>query len=85
MLPDPVKNLHGGLTPDEKEVNRVFQFYRARCEHAFGWMKSFSILNDRYRSHDLQMLDQAFTIIANLRNIILAVRIAYAPAVDPSE
>ena len=38
----PIKNLHGGLTADQLEFNRVFQFYRARAEHCFGWMKSFA-------------------------------------------
>jgi hypothetical protein len=74
----PIKKPNNGvLTNDQVEFNRIVQYYRARSEHSFGWMKNWQILNNRYRSHSLTLLNNAFVIIASLRNIIVSVRMPY--------
>ena len=42
-------------------------------------MKSFGMLDNRYRGHSILTLDAAVRVVAALRNIIVSVRIPYTP------
>jgi hypothetical protein len=73
-----VKGKDENLTPDEREFNRVLQFYRARVEHRFAWLKHWEVLGS-FRGHDLAPLEQAVHLIASLHNIFISVNLPYPP------
>ena len=63
----------------DAEFNRCHQFFRARCEHCFAWLKSWGILQDRCRVHKTSQLWMAVQIISAIRNLYLVFNGAYLP------
>lgn len=76
----PIKQNNARFTQAERSFwNAIHGHFRARVEQTIGWLKSWAIFRDRWRSASPIALEKAAIVIASLRNLYCFFDLPYQP------